>query len=228
MKKPVRSVEATIARQLEQAILGHKASIQPSPSQLVVNRLMMALGVSVEGLAALMAAHPHPLLAEMDKAEIETWMASGAQPVAETSPQQYMEHAARLLGQLSIDRAEMSKLGNDLDFLATLQRVSPGTNILQLDAVSRAFVLYCQHMIGREAEQGLLDAACADYPRIAAALAEAIGYGAIGMLIKDPEADWVEFFTTLLEPTAEKPPLTSDQIRAKFSAQANKYKSIGE
>jgi hypothetical protein len=226
--KPVRNPVVTLQRQLEQAISGQFANRKPSPSELIVTRLMMALAITKEVLMQLMAFHPHARILEMDREEIEAWMASGAPPITDTSTPEYFDHVARLLSDISLNFAEISQLSTDVEFLAMLQRLSPGTHILQLDAISRAFVIYCQHTIGWECPQHEIDKAVWDYPRISKALAEAIEFDAIATLLKDPESDWREFFDTLIEPAQPKPQLTNDQIRAKFAKEARKYAQLPE
>lgn len=227
-QKPVRSAAATLQRQLEHVISGHIADRKPSPSELIVTRLTMALAITKEALMQIMVFHPHARIVEMDREEIESWMASGAQQIASTTAPEYFDHVARLLSDISLNFAEISQLSADLEFLAMLQRLSPGTHILQLDATSRAFVIYCQHMIGWECPQHEIDKVVWDYPRISKALAEAIEFDAIATLLKDPESDWREFFDTLIEPPQPKPQPTSDQIRAKFAKEARKYAQLPE
>jgi hypothetical protein len=228
MQKPVRSPAATLQRQLEQVILGHLADRKPSPSELSVNRLMMALAITKEALMQLLEFHPHARIVEMDREEIESWMASGAKPIASTAAPEYFDHVARLLSDISLNFAEISQLSADTEFLTMLQRLSPGTHILQLDAISRAFVLYCQHTIGWDCQQYQIDKVVWDYPRISKALAEAIEFEAIATLLRDPESDWKDFFDTIIEPVQPKPQLTSAQIRAKFAKEARKYDQLPE
>ena len=95
MRRPVKTVQAT----LQQQIKAMQAS-EKDPRSEVFNRLVAALGVNTQVLRHLLESHPHPIIEEMTKAEIEEWALAGMLPVIQSSKSALLGHSIRLLGRL--------------------------------------------------------------------------------------------------------------------------------
>ena len=98
-------------------------------------------------------------------------------------------------------------------FLTMLERLRPGAGVLELCAGDRAFVLYVLHTIGLDAPQDLLDEAICDYRRIVPQLEKAIEFDAIAELLKDPDADWAEFFESVVSDRLDSNPSREEILK---------------
>jgi hypothetical protein len=208
MQRPAKSIRTILQQQIK-AVQG---SVE-DPRSETFNRLMLALGLDLQSLRRLLELHPHPIIEEMTQAEIEEWALAGMLPVIQSNKSALLGHSIRLLGQLFANSEEIKTLSQDLAFLAMLERLSPGTSVLQLCAGGRAFVLYVLHTIGLDAPQDLIDEAVCDYRRIVPQLETAIEFNAIAELLKDPSADWAEFFESVVGDRMDSSPSRSEVSR---------------
>jgi hypothetical protein len=208
MRRPVKSVQTILEQQIRAV-----QSSEKDPRSEVFDRLVAALGIDMQVLRHLLESHPHPIIEEMTQAEIEEWALAGMLPVIQSSKSALLGHSIRLLGRLSAESEEIKTLSQDMAFLTMLERLRPGAGVLELCAGDRAFVLYVLHTIGLDAPQDLLDEAICDYRRIVPQLESAIEFDAIAELLKDPDADWAEFFESVVSDRLDSNPSKEEILR---------------
>jgi hypothetical protein len=196
--RPVKRLEVYVQQQLEEAITRNKPQGGKSFPSQNIERSMIALGVDARFVAKLLAANPEPDIEAMTRTEIEEWMRAGL-PVASQMPNRLLEgHVSRLLSQLVADSEEIKILSTDLEFMATLARLSPGLSIFSLNPVGRAFVLCIAKTMGLEASDEELVSAVLSYREIAEKLQLVIDYEGISFALQDPEINWIEFFNEII------------------------------